>query len=512
MAVLYRDYRPKRFSEIIGQDAIKKVLQNSVAAGSVAHAYLFTGPRGTGKTSSARIFARAINCLKPAKGEPCNVCEICIQFLDAKTLDFVEIDAASNTGIENVREIIETLKFFPSLAKYKVFVIDEIHMLSKGAFNALLKTLEEPPEHAIFILATTEIHKVPATVISRTQRFDFRRIESGLIYRHLLDVSKLEKISVAPAALQIIADSAEGSIRDALSILDKVSAFGEIGMEEIQKLLGVTNVKSAQRLAELLINRDAKGALDYFQELLASGVDPVQFNKDFLEYLRRMLMVAMGSELNFAMDKEQMNILEKHSGKISHAHLLNIIRLFLKANKDFQISPSAELPVEIAIAEASLAGNTVSANHTDARKTAAEPEREKSEKKANANISTAEQNEKTPGISKTKLKNISLDRILEEWPAVLEKIKLRQGSLLAVMKTVKVAGISEENKVIFLCSYKFHQDSLQNSKHKAILEQILSEHFGTVFYIEAQLENAPEANKGQDPSALAIEILGGELI
>src|SRR6185503_13162787 len=242
MAVFYRIYRPKKFSEVIGQDAVVRTIQNAAKDGSFAHAYLFSGSRGVGKTTMARLLAKAANCQNLKDGEVCLACASCLAIAAGNFMDLVEIDAASNTGVDNIRELIEQVRFQPSSGRRKIYIIDEVHMLSRGAFNALLKTLEEPPEHVIFVLATTEIHKVPGTIISRTQRFTFGRVSAEHTMAALADIAKQEKLKVSDDALQIIARHAEGSLRDGLSLLGKVATLGSsISAEDVALLLGLSS-------------------------------------------------------------------------------------------------------------------------------------------------------------------------------------------------------------------------------------------------------------------------------
>ncbi|MEK7651784.1 MAG: DNA polymerase III subunit gamma/tau [Patescibacteria group bacterium] len=491
MPVLYRDYRPKSFSEVINQEHIKTTLQKAIAAGSFAHAYLFTGTRGTGKTSVARILARAINCVKQKNGEPCNNCDNCRQFLNSTGLDLVEIDAASNTGVENIREITEHLKFSPTSAKYKVFIIDEVHMLSKGAFNALLKTLEEPPAHAVFILATTEVHKVPATIISRTQRFDFKKIDNARLLEYLEEVSKKEKIKIDKESLELVVNSAEGSVRDALSILDKLSTFEKIDLAQAEALLGITNVIASQKFLDLLNKKNAADALNFLSEIFNSGVDPIQFNKDFLEYLRKVLMISLGADMDFALDQTQKENLTRQAQEVKPQHLMYVIRLFLRANKDFAISPNVELPVEIAAAEACLTeqGTAVKAPLVV---TEAVKETEKEVKKK-------------PLVDKAVLEA----DVFAAWPKILLELKEQASTLFAVMKNVYLQS-AENNHLVLQCDFKFHKDALENAKNKEVLLNILRNTFETEFSLEMTLQKKDTA-QGVDTSAVAFEVFGSEL-
>ncbi|MBU6447414.1 DNA polymerase III subunit gamma/tau [Patescibacteria group bacterium] len=492
MEVLYRVYRPKFFSEIIGQEQIKTTLQKAVAAGAFAHAYLFTGPRGTGKTSAARIFARAINCEHGKNGEPDNSCSICKQFLDGTSLDLVEIDAASNTGVENIREIIEHLKFSPSQAKYKVFIIDEVHMLSKGAFNALLKTLEEPPAHAVFILATTEVHKVPATVISRTQRFDFRKISGQQLSDYLAVIAKKEKMNIDKPALELIANAAEGSVRDALSILDKVSGLDKIDLAAAEQLLGITNVIAAQKFLDVLDAKDAKGALDYLQELFAAGVDPVQFNRDFLEYLRKVLMVGLGAKADFALDESQISNLKRHAESIKTNALLYIIRLFLRANKDFQISPNAELPLEIAAAEACLQGGESGASIARAESV------KKNDSKPRA------EGAENPG------RIVSKAELVSSWPKIMAKFKEEGSSMVVLMQQAAISDVND-NMITMRFGHKFHKDAMEQAKNREAFLKVLDSFFGVNFGLHCELA-VEKTEPAVDAGNALMDVFGGEIV
>lgn len=294
---LYREWRPLTFDEVVEQTHVVTALRQAVITGQIAHAYLFSGTRGTGKTTVAKIFSRAINCLKPEEGNPCNKCEICTGILNGSLLDVVEMDAASNNSVDTIRRIVDEVLFMPSQARFKVYIIDEVHMLSTGAFNALLKTLEEPPAHAVFILATTEPHRIPATILSRCQRYEFRRIPlPGLISR-LQEIASANKIEIEAAALDTIARLAEGGMRDAISLLDQVrmSADAEktVTRDDVLKLTGVADDELLARMSKALLTGDATALLETVGALIMSGRDLARFLLDLAAYCRNLLIVSV---------------------------------------------------------------------------------------------------------------------------------------------------------------------------------------------------------------------------
>jgi len=360
--VIYRKYRPQKFSEIVGQDHIIRTLTSALKTGKVAHAYLFAGPRGVGKTSVARLLAKAVNCLDSSTLEPCNKCESCLEIMENRALDLIEIDAASNRGIDEIRELKERVKFTPTRSKYKVFVIDESHQLTKEAFNALLKTLEEPPAHAIFVLATTEPYKMLPTILSRVQRFDFKKISLPDILKRLEMIIKKEKVKVDKKALRVIALNAEGYMRDAESMLGQVIAFcgppaggKQIMLEDVEAILGIVDINLAIKFIDLLADKKSKEVLVFIDKFVNQGYDLVQFVQSLINYSRKLLLIRISKDLSRIIKQElspeQLNTAEKQTEKFSVEELSKIIEIFIEAAYQMKRSSFPQIVVELAVIE-----------------------------------------------------------------------------------------------------------------------------------------------------------------
>ncbi len=360
--VLYRKYRPQNFCEIIGQEHIVKTLTNAISSGMISHAYLFSGPRGTGKTTIARLLAKAVNCKNLRGFEPCNKCSSCKEIMNGQSMDLIEIDAASHRGIDDIRELRDGIRFAPSQLKHKVFIIDECHQLSKDAANALLKTLEEPPSHVIFILATTEVHKMIPTIISRCQRFDFRKLRVEEIIERLERIVKAEKVKIEKAALELIAIYSSGSIRDAESLLDQVLTFagqskGEIKADDIKNLLGLVEVEIVSNFVDLMCQKKTSEAISFLNETLEKGIDVNELIKTIINYLRQGLVIKVTqaqenkNPMVAGLTQEEFQKLKQQVSGLKEEELQKILNLFLDASAKIRYSPIPQLPIELAIIE-----------------------------------------------------------------------------------------------------------------------------------------------------------------
>jgi DNA polymerase III subunit gamma/tau len=351
---LYRKWRPHLWDEVVGQDPIVQTLRNSIRLGRLGHAYLFSGPRGTGKTTTARLLAKAYNCLsEDLSSRPCDQCANCKAVNNSSFIDLIEIDAASNTSVEDVRKMREKIGLSPSQGKFKIYIIDEVHMLSTAAFNALLKTLEEPPAHSVFILATTEIHKIPATVLSRCQRFEFRRIPVNHIVVQLEKIVEKENLQVSNDALVLIARQATGSLRDAISLLDQLSSGGEaIDLQSAQDLLGTSTSQVVIDLSSAVIDKNATAGLEVLHQALDGGSDPRQLARQVVDHFRIMLLLCLGNADQVDLPAEQKKQIQPQCAKTDARSLVEYIRLFNNAATDARNAWQPSLSLEIALAQA----------------------------------------------------------------------------------------------------------------------------------------------------------------
>ena len=350
---LYRAYRPQTFKDVVGQEHIIKTLKNQIENGNVGHAYLFCGTRGTGKTSTAKIFARSVNCIDSINEEPCNECEVCKDILNDNIMDVIEIDAASNNSVDDVREIRENVKYTPAKCKYKVYIIDEVHMLSQGAFNALLKTLEEPPSYVIFILATTEPHKIPATILSRCQRFDFKRVTVQDMSSRMKEICEDVNIEVDERALNLIARNSQGALRDALSILDQCMSFSDdkIEYKDVVDLLGTVNIEQLFEMAEYVIKEDTKKCLEILNEFVIWGKDIKNLIDDLIDHFRNLMICKVSTELDeiISLPEETIEQLKAQSNLIETNDIIRILNILSETQDNIKSSSNPRVLAEVSI-------------------------------------------------------------------------------------------------------------------------------------------------------------------
>ena len=351
---LYRKFRPQEFEDVKGQEHIVTTLKNQIKADRIGHAYLFCGTRGTGKTTIAKIFAKAVNCEHPVDGSPCGECPACKAIAAGNSMNVIEIDAASNNGVDNIRQIREEVEYRPTEGKYKVYIIDEVHMLSIGAFNALLKTLEEPPSYVIFILATTEAHKIPITILSRCQRYDFRRISIETISARLMELMEKEQVTVEERAIRYIAKAADGSMRDALSLLDQCIAFylgQDLTYDKVLETLGAVDTEIFSRLLRQILEKNVTGAIGVIDEMVIEGRELGQFVNDFTWYLRNLMLVQSSDDMEDVLDisTENLALLKEEAQMVDTDILMRYIRIFSDLSNQIRFATQKRVLVEIAL-------------------------------------------------------------------------------------------------------------------------------------------------------------------
>lgn len=350
---LYRTYRPQTFDDMVGQRHVIKTLKNQIKNDNIGHAYLFTGTRGTGKTSTAKIFARAVNCLNSVDQEPCNKCETCESILNDNTMDTIEIDAASNNSVDDIRELRESVKYSPTNCKYKVYIIDEVHMLSQGAFNALLKTLEEPPSYVIFILATTEPHKIPATILSRCQRFDFKRVTVDEMVKRMQEICAEENIEAEEKALNLIATNSQGALRDALSILDQCMSFGEdkITYDDVVELMGTVNIDQLFDLSQYIIDQDIKKSLQSLNEFISWGKDIRNLINDLISHFRNIMVCKVSKDMEdiLSLPEDTIEKIFEQSEGVEINSLIRILNVLSETQDSVKSSSNPRVMVEVAV-------------------------------------------------------------------------------------------------------------------------------------------------------------------
>jgi DNA polymerase-3 subunit gamma/tau len=486
---LYRRWRPQTFAEVIGQEHVTRTLQNALADDRVSHAYLFTGPRGTGKTSVARILAKAVNCTSDGAEKPCNQCPICISLTEGRSLDLIEIDAASNRGIDEIRDLREKVNFAPSEARYKTYIVDEVHMLTNEAFNALLKTLEEPPPHVIFVLATTEPHKIPATILSRCQRFDFHRVTLQDLLSKLRRICQEEGIAIEQAALELIARSATGSFRDAESLLDQLVAFAdeEITLAQVQALLGTVPSQAVEELVDHILEGDVAAGLRLINQTIDDGLDPRQLNRQLLEHLRGLLLIRMcGGTSLLNVTEEHLARMEAQAKRIPARRLVQTIKLFNEAGLNMKIGFQPQLPLELALVEATLVGAEKERTQTSPPQPAS-PARGKDAPTRSERTRQPLPVRETPASPEVKPKaSASLEAVRDRWPQVLATIKPHSRNVEALLKSCEPIAV-EGSTVTLGFYYAFHKGKVEEPRHTALVEQALSQVLGAPHRIRCTL-------------------------
>lgn len=500
---LYRKFRPDCFEDVKGQEHIVTTLQNQIKAERVGHAYLFCGTRGTGKTTIAKIFAKAVNCEHPVDGSPCGECAACKSIAAGASMNVIEIDAASNNGVDNIREIVEEVSYSPAEGKYKVYIIDEVHMLSIGAFNALLKTLEEPPSYAIFILATTEVHKIPITILSRCQRYDFRRITVGTIAARLRELMDTEQVRAEEKALRYVAKMADGSMRDALSLLDQCIAFHfgqELTYDKVLDVLGAVDTEVFGRLLRYVLERNVTGCIGLLEEIVMQGRELTQFVTDFAWYLRNLLLVKSSDDIEDVIDVSSDNLarLREEADMLEIDTIMRYIRIFSELSGQIKYAAQKRILIEIALIKLcrpsmekdyeSILDRLRAVEEKIENGVAAMPAGGYSKENAGENPwpDTAPCVERPP-LPKAIPEDVQ--DVVSRWPAIVGKTSM---PMKLYLKNANLS-LGGDNKLTIVVEDGLASDYfLKQEGHKELLVQILSEAVGKE--IDVTIQSVPDQN------------------
>ena len=520
---LYRVYRPKNFSDVIGQEHIVRTLKNQIENNNVGHAYLFCGTRGTGKTSTAKIFSRAVNCTNLHNDEPCNECENCREILEDKTMDVVEIDAASNNSVDDIRELRENVKYSPAKAKYKVYIIDEVHMLSQGAFNALLKTLEEPPSYVIFILATTEPHKIPATILSRCQRFDFKRVTVKDISSRMRYICEKEGIEADEKALNLIARNSQGALRDALSILDQCISFegNKISYNDVIELLGSVNIEQLFDLAESIIKEDTRKSLQILNDFIIWGKDVRNLVNDLIDHFRNLMVCKISNDLDeiISLPEETIDLLKQQAETIDTNNLIRILNILSEAQDGMKISSNPRVLMEVTMMkiaqpmfdeskealikrienlEQKIESGNIKVNHISTNQTV---DNFNENNQQNSNIVEKQEDE---NIEYENLKGDDIKLVEKSWKKILQKMKEDKNQVIrALLQDVDSFNISEDTLyIIFTDNYSFAKSRLDSPATiqyvEKVIREVLNRSFSVKIALKSQLANLNTEIKKED--------------
>lgn len=501
---LYRKWRPQTFDDVVGQEHIVQTLRNALRLGHIHHAYLFAGPRGTGKTTSARLVAKAVNCLAPVEARPCNECEICQAVNAGRLMDLIEIDAASNTGVDNVRDLLEKVGFRPMQSRYKVYVIDEVHMLSTAAFNALLKTLEEPPEHVIFILATTEAHKILPTVLSRCQRFEFRRIPLLAMMQQLQKIAASEGIQAEPEALELIARAATGSMRDAISLLDQMAADSTVTADYVRLMLGAERREVILELIQAWLTRDANAGLRTVNRAIDGGADPRQLARQLSDFLRGLLLMRLGAGETWTDPTvEERPRFSDLARQASPERLSEAVRLFSAVAAERVGGWQPQLPLELAFVEATLephASPSV-ASPSVALPSAAPPKSASSSPTASSPSAAAPpaaaptpRRSATPQAAPAPQAPVSATSdalaasVAGRWGEVLDAMRPINLSLSALLRDAKPLGVDSEGRLVLGFRHAFHRGKVEEDAGRRAVEDVLAALFAQAIHVRCVLE------------------------